>query len=190
MKLTTVVLQVFSSVLLVACATTPQQDKSSSAAGSIACGGMESASSPQQAARTIELRRSVESEKLFTIPASAGIASCSVKYADAATQIEYLFKAGGTLTVKRDMGLEYSEQSAHFSLDPSADASAILQDAERHAFGPQGCGIDWQHSGKEAAENDPKATDTVFRGDTCNCQARMRRVPQSGMVWLVLRSAC
>ncbi len=189
MKLKAIASQVFlfSSTLLVACSATPQQDKSGSATGSFSCGGMESASS-QQAARTIELRRSVESEKLFAIPASTGLASCTVQYAGDATQIDYLFKAGGSLTVKRDSGIEYSEQSAHFALEPSADIIAVLQDAEQHAFGPQGCGIDWQHGGKEAAESDPAANDTVFRGNTCNCQARMRRV--SGKVWLVLRSAC
>lgn len=193
MKLKAIASQVFlfSSVLLAACAATPhtpQQDKNGSTTESIACGGMESASSPGQTTRTIELRRSIESEKLFSIPASAGLTSCTVKYDGDATQIDYLFKAGGSLTVKRDMSIEYSEQSAQFALEPSADIIAVLQDAENHAFGPQGCGIDWQHGGKEAAESDAAATDTVFRGNTCNCQARMRRM--SGKVWLVLRSAC
>lgn len=136
------------------------------------------------------MRRGVESEKLFAVPAVAGVASCTVQYAAGATQLEYRFKNGGWLTAKRDPRIEYSEQSARIVLPPSVDPVALLDDAEHHAFGAQGCGIDWRHGSVEAAENAADGTDTVFRGNVCNCQARMRRLPQSDMVWLVLRSAC
>ena len=36
----------------------------------------------------------------------------------------------------------------------------------------------------------PGATETIYRGDTCNCQARVRKDKAGRTVGLVFRSAC
>jgi hypothetical protein len=139
----------------------------------------------------LELRRSVEKGPLYTVPAAAaGVASCHVRYDSAVIELEYRFKDGGWLHVKRDARIEYTEQEARFALSPAENPVTILAGAERAAFGPDGCGIDWRQAETQPAGDDPSATETVFRGDVCNCQARIRRDAAGRIVGLVLRSTC
>lgn len=139
----------------------------------------------------LALRRSVENGPLFTIPAAAaGVASCHVRHDSSVIELEYRFKDGGWLHVKRDARIEYSEQEARFALSPKEDPMAILAAVERGAFGPNGCGIDWRQSETQPAADDISASESVFRGDVCNCQARIRRGSTGNVIGLTLRSAC
>ena len=139
----------------------------------------------------LELRRSVEMGPLYTIPAAAaGVASCRARYDSAVVELEYRFKTGGWLHVKHDARIEYTEQEARFALSPAENPVVILAGAERAAFGPNGCGIDWRQAETQPAGDDPSATETVFHGDMCNCQARIRRDAAGRIVGLLLRSAC
>lgn len=66
----------------------------------------------------------------------------------------------------------------------------ILVRAECTAFGVNGCGINWQQTETLPVRDDTSTTETIFRGDVCNCQARIRRDNAGHVVGLALRSAC
>jgi hypothetical protein len=104
--------------------------------------------------------------------------------------LDYSFRDGGWLHVKRDPRIEYNDQEARFELPPGANPIAILTRAEMVAFGDKGCGIDWSESEKAPAADDASAIETIFRGDVCNCQARFRSNAAGRVVGLSLRSAC
>lgn len=154
------------------------------------CAGMQNAHNQQEATLTDELRRSVESEKLFTDQAVSGVRACSVQFADGQIALSYRFRNGGRFQVKRDPAIEYTEQRAQIPMSSTVDPVTMLMDAEQHAFSPKGCGIDWQHGEQEGAEDAHGEHETVYRGATCNCQGRMRRDTHSKLLRLVLRSAC
>jgi hypothetical protein len=133
----------------------------------------------------------VEKGPLFTVPAAAeGVASCRVRYDAAVIDLDYRFKDGDWLHVKRDARIEYTDQEARFALSPKENAEAIRAGAERAAFGPNGCGIDWRQAETQPSVDDPSTTESVFRGDVCNCQARIRRNAAGRVVGLMLRSTC
>jgi hypothetical protein len=139
----------------------------------------------------LALQRSVENSPLFSIPiAAAGIASCHVRYDSAVIELEYRFKDGGWLHVKHDARIEYTEQEARFALSSAENPVAILAGAERVAFGHNGCGIDWRQAETQPAVDDVGTTETIFHGDVCNCQARIRRDVAGRVVGLMLRSTC
>ena len=136
------------------------------------------------------LRSNVEGGPLYTIPATGGVAACSVNVESGVITLEYQFKDGGRLHVKRDSRIEYTEQVARIQLAPEKNPETILSSAERVAFGASGCGIDWQKADTKAAADDPDATETLYYGDICNCRAGVRRDAVGRVVELMLRSAC
>jgi hypothetical protein len=156
------------------------------------CTAVPAAPSPEAAAVGKALRDSIEAGPFYTIPAAArGVADCRVRYLPGGfVKLEYRFKGDGALRVKHDAMIEYTEQSADMTLGPGDDPQAILVRAEQAAFGPDGCGIDWSQPKEQPARDNPSVKETVFRGDVCNCQARIRRDAKGQAVGLVLRSAC
>jgi hypothetical protein len=104
--------------------------------------------------------------------------------------VAYVFADGATLRVTRDPTIEYSDQEAQFGAALTDDPVALLTRAEHSGFGSEGCGIDWQHAATEAAAEDAKSTEQVYRGEVCNCQARVRRNAGGKVVGLLLRSTC
>jgi hypothetical protein len=138
-----------------------------------------------------ELQRSVESGALFgAAAAGTGVQNCSVWHAGRSVELLYRFRSGGQFTAKRDPAIELTEQRAKLALPMAEDALDVLGRAERQGFGEQGCGIDWAHPDTKAAKNEPGATDTVWHGETCNCQARARRDALGTVIELALTSAC
>jgi hypothetical protein len=103
--------------------------------------------------------------------------------------LEYLFNDDGWLRVKHDLRIEYTEQVAHVRLTSEKNPETVLTAAERHAFGQNGCGIDWQNP-KTQLRADPKVKETLFYGDVCNCRASFRTDATGNVVELMLRSAC
>jgi hypothetical protein len=53
---------------------------------------------------------------LYTIPATAGVAACSINVESGVITLEYRFKEGGRLHVKRDSRIEFTEQVARIYL--------------------------------------------------------------------------
>lgn len=174
-----------AAALASACSA-PLAEQKSAVPAVVAC----SAGTGQQAdANAVTaLRRSVEQGPLYTIGAAAGVRECRVSAESGAITLDYAFGSGGSLRVKRDQRIEYTEQDARYTLPASEEPVSVLKRAERAAFGTQGCGIDWTRS--ESAPAKDGAAETVFRGDVCNCQARMRRDGAGHVVGLTLRSAC
>ena len=146
--------------------------------------------SGQESAQIAGLHHNLEAEQLFSIQASSGTAACSAQFADSQITLSYRFKNGGSLQVTSYPAIEVTEQIALLPLTMKADPLALLMDAERRVFAPDGCGIDWKHGIQENAENAKGGRETVYRGTACNCQARVRRDVHSSMLRLVLRSAC
>jgi len=133
-----------------------------------------------------EWRHSVERGPLFAIAAGAGIEDCSIEEKTGVIDLRYAFRDGGWLHAKRDPRIEYTEREVRFASPLAEDPLAVLRRAEQAAFGAAGCGIDWRLSETEAQG---AASEAVFRGDVCNCQARVRR-EDGRVVGLTLRSAC
>ncbi len=182
-----------AGILLAACAMTPPaSDKTAAAPSSPSCTVVEGNPSPQDALASQALQRNIETSPLFTIPASgSGLSACRIRYQpDAVIALEYQFKQGGWLHVKRDARIEYTEQDARFALTSNELPEAIMARAEHAAFGADGCGIDWRQPETRPSDEVSGAIETLFRGDACNCQARIRRDANGRVIGLMLRSAC
>ena len=157
----------------------------------IACAGSENAATAGDAVALATLRRSAETGPLYAaLLAASPLASCRVSSESGAPALTYQFIGGGSLLIKRDARIEYTTQEAHFVSPPMETPAALLARAEQAAFGAAGCGIDWQQAVTRGAEANGGATDTVFRGDVCNCQARIRRDARGNVVGLALSSTC
>ena len=132
----------------------------------------------------------MEKSPLFLAAAARRpFASCQATSEGTALTLAYRFVDAGTFTATRDSQIEYSSQDATFTTPPGEDAAAILQRAEREAFGSDGCGIDWKQPTSEKSA-DGLTTTAIFRGTVCSCQARIRRDARGAVRGLLLRSSC
>jgi hypothetical protein len=52
-------------------------------------------------------------------------------------------------------------------------ALAPLKKGEEGLYGKDGCGIDWKKAEDQSVGDPPRSNATVFRDDSCNCQARI-----------------
>ena len=157
----------------------------------VACVDADAAATPHDASALAALRRSVETGPLYAAAVTASaVVMCRVRLESGLMSLEYHFRDGAWLHVKRDARIEYIEQEAHFASTPAEPPEALLARAEQAAFGVDGCGIDWRQPETLATEGNTGAKDTVFRGDVCSCQARIRRDAAGRVVGLALRSTC
>jgi hypothetical protein len=182
-------LLVACSLLVVACTAPPEakQDAAGPPPECIAAAGAPVADAEGLAA----LRRAVETAPLYSsLAAKAAVASCRVSAASSKITIEYTFRDGGSLRATRDSSIEYSDQEARFASPPADDPVDVLTRVERAAFSADGCGIRWREPESQPAGDDSKSTETIYRGDVCNCQARVRTDAASRVVALTFRSAC
>lgn len=180
---------ILGGALLLACSETLPRQVAASPPVDVSCKSGEGVALPEMGT-IVALQRNVEKGPLYTVPAAAGVAECRIGYESGVIALEYRFRDGGWLRVKRDSSIEYTEQEAHFSLLSQEQAVPILVRAERTAFGVNGCGINWQQTETLPVRDDTSTTETIFRGDVCNCQARIRRDNAGHVVGLALRSAC
>ncbi|MDB5888825.1 MAG: hypothetical protein JWM03_1697 [Rhodocyclales bacterium] len=173
-------------VLLAACSWA---DTQSTAAVRMpyACAVVEGKPTPENISTARALQSRIETSPLYAIPAAAPGASCRIHYqADGVVLLEYQFAHEASLHVKRDQAIEYTEQEARFNPGTQTPI-AILQGAETAVFGEKGCGIEWGKPENKSSE--AGGTETIFRGDVCNCQARFHR-ETGGMVGFRMTSAC
>ena len=116
--------------------------------------------------------------------------ACSVDKKDGATKLTYGFRGGARLISRTDLRIEFSEVRVELLRMDQAKAIALLKRVELEAYAPGGCGILWTSGEEERLASGPTGTrEIVYRGDTCNCQARLIYQNDS-CVSLVLRSAC
>jgi hypothetical protein len=183
---------VVGGLWLASCSTQPRakQTTTQRAVPDCVVTAAEGTLSPQIQDAVAAFQHAVETGPLFTVPASrADVASCRIGYQSGMTSLEYQFRDGGWLRAKRDPRIEYSDQEVRFPVPPE-NPLAILTRAERATFGENGCGIDWNVNETHAAEDGHGAVEAIYRGDTCNCQARVRSDATGRVVGLTLRSAC
>lgn len=177
--------------LFAACSGVLAQEMPGKAMKAITC-AVEGLPTRLEAAGALSFRRTIEASPLYALPAaSEGLVTCRVRHqANSVLVLEYRFRHGGTLTVTRNERIQYLEQEGRFDLPTDEAAEMLLVGAEHAAFGTKGCGIDWHQSHNRLAENDPGATETIYEGDVCNCQARIRRRADGNVSRLLFRSAC
>jgi len=104
-------------------------------------------------------------------------------------RLAYKFSKSGALVARIDPRIEFFEQRANLKGLDEAEAKSLLQAAETHAFGTTGCGIAWDYPVTEERGTFGGSREVVYRGDACNCQARVA-YDGAKVIGLVLRSAC
>lgn len=138
-----------------------------------------------------EVQRAVEQAPLYrALAAASPLVTCIVEQVTGRTSLAYRFSDSGSLRVERDAASEYMNQEAHVGRDFRERALEVLKRAEFDAFRPAGCGIDWRRASTERQLERPSVKVSVYRGDICNCQARIVRDERGYVETLALRSAC
>jgi hypothetical protein len=117
---------------------------------------------------------------------------CSVEAVGPDLRVTETFRDGVSVELGGQQAIELSETKVVIRDASEADAIALLKLAERDAFGPDGCDIDWDRP-EAAAHAGPKSEsllhELVFRGTACQCQGRLRRGGDPFVV-LILRATC
>jgi len=114
--------------------------------------------------------------------------ACAIRRDGDTIKLTYTFAEEGRLEATVNPAIEFAEQRASMRSIIEQRALALLHDAEKHAFGADGCGIEWKEPEKEVTDA-PGSSAVVYRGDACNCQAR--EVFEGGRITaIVQRSAC
>jgi len=182
---------VVASVLAIACSTLPATSQSQARAPAPDCVVEGNANTASQNAQVVStLRQAVERGPLYEIASRSGVASCRIGQDSDAIRLEYVFRDGTTLRATRNLQIEYSDQELRLATPLAESPVPMLTRAERAAFGEKGCGIDWKRPDSKPAADNGTITETVYRGDTCNCQARARADATGRVLTMSLRSAC
>jgi hypothetical protein len=145
---------------------------------------------PQLASAVVEIRKSVESGPLYAVASRAGLAGCHTTAQDGAITLEYTFRDGASMHITRSQETEYTDQEVRLASPLTESPVAVLTRAEQAAFGATGCGIDWGKVEITQPGDEPGATESIYRGTVCNCQARARADASGRVLRLQLRSAC
>jgi len=114
---------------------------------------------------------------------------CQRAVQDGGLRLAYRFSKSGALVAQVDPRIEFSEQSVRLPGLDEAEAKSLLQAAEANTFGTTGCGIAWDQPVTEQRRGSSASREIVYRGDACNCQARIG-YDGAKVVGLALRSAC
>jgi hypothetical protein len=184
-------LLVVASLLGITCSTPPEGRQAAPPDAPAECTVAGRALGPQESDAVAKLRQTVDAGPLYAmLVAATSVASCSISIESSRIALDYMFRDGASLRVTHDPRIEYNNQEVRFASPPAEDAVAILTRVERAAFGADGCGIDWSEADTQAAGDEAGVTETIYRGDVCNCHARVRRDAGGRMVGLVFRSAC
>jgi hypothetical protein len=115
--------------------------------------------------------------------------ACGVALDGGAIRLSYSFRGNANLVSQVNVGGESTDQRMQLRNITAKAAMALLKRAEKDAFGQDGCGIVWEKPSEELPGEQAGAREVVYRGDACNCQARLVYAGKS-IVALVVRSAC
>jgi len=116
-------------------------------------------------------------------------ASCTLEFDDGRIGLTFAFARRAQLIVRTDRKIESNEQRIQIPRMEMAKAMSLLQAAEKDAYRPNGCGIAWDHADEDSVDERTGSHELVYRGGTCNCQARVTS-RNNYAVSLVLKSAC
>jgi hypothetical protein len=115
--------------------------------------------------------------------------SCRTQFDQGRIEVTYAFRNHRQLIASIDPKIEFSEQRLEIRHMEMTKAIALLKAAEADAYRPNGCGIAWDHAAERSFDGPAGSGEVVYRGTTCNCQARVT-YQNNYAVSLVLRSAC
>jgi hypothetical protein len=104
--------------------------------------------------------------------------------------LEYTFRDGASMRITRSQETEYTDQEVRLASPLNENPVAVLRRAEHASFDAQGCGIDFGTLETTQPGDEPGATESIYRGTVCNCQARARSDASGRVLRLQLRSAC
>jgi hypothetical protein len=179
------------SILCTTCAPMPAAIQSAAPAQTVDCTTSGTATSSEDNDAATKLRDAVERSPFYAVSAARiGVKTCHATQSSDEQKLEYTFRDGGWLHVTRQRRIEYSDQEVRFATPLADDPMTVLADAERAAFGNEGCGMTWRDARTRPAEDDANAKETIYFGDVCNCQARVRTNAAGRVTGLLLRSAC
>ena len=130
-----------------------------------------SAADPALQRTYAQFKRSVESSPLARRLGRP--VSCEARADGGAIQLTYESSAGAKLVAHRDPAIEFTEQRLSERGMTRPAAVALLQRTERWAFGDKGCSIAWTKPPEGGAAASRGRRELVYRGEDCNCQARL-----------------
>lgn len=186
----TIVCRLLVATSLTAAACSPMPAATQRASAPPECSGSDAVASAEDAKTLTDLRRSTEIGPFYAVGSRAGVVSCRITRDADSIRIEYTFRDGASLLVTRNPKIEYTDQELRLTFALVENPVAVLTRAEQAAFDSKGCGIDWRQPETAPASDDPRATENVYRGAVCNCQARARSDASGRVMRLQLRSAC
>jgi hypothetical protein len=135
------------------------------------CPATISAADPALQRTYAEFKRSVESSPLARRLGRA--MSCEARADGGAIQLTYESSTGARLVARRDPAMESTEQRWIGKGMTREAAVALLKRTERWAFGDTGCAVAWTKPPEDGAAAGGGRRELVYRGDACNCQARL-----------------
>ena len=177
--------------LLMACVPPAAQGGAAPGATALVCAGDISEASPNVRKEYDSFKRRVETGPFYRALGQrlGSPRSCRHSVQSGGLRLAYSFPSNGTLVVQIDPRIEFSEERLNLRGLTETDAKALLQAGEAATFGAQGCGILWQRPAIEGPATVDGSREVVYRGDVCNCQARVVYNGVTVMA-LILRSAC
>jgi hypothetical protein len=179
------------ALALAAVVTTSAQIRAASKDSNAACSVEAAASAPE----TIRGAYATLLKQLLASPfyryAAArfgGARMCTPSLETDSAAVTIGFGKRAQLSASVSPSVELSEQRLDTPGLSSERAKILLRQQVEAVYGADACGIDWNNPQMQKSA-EPAVTDTLYRGDTCNCQARIRYV--KGIVSRVsVRSTC
>ena len=177
--------------LLAACGSGAKKADATAKASPLICAGDLSHAPSELQSAYPPLRHRIEAGPLYhALEQRLGPPrSCARSVQAGALRLAYEFPRNGTLVAQIDPRIELSEQRVYLQGLEDAEAKSLLQAAETNAFGATGCGLNWEQPITEEPGSFGGSSETVYRGDACNCQARVVYDGEK-VIGLVIRSAC
>jgi hypothetical protein len=158
----------------------------------VECSSGASVSVPQSRQKAVQdLSRRVETGPFYKelVRRTRKAGSCQVALDDQNIVLSYAFDGTARIEAKITPGIEFSEERLEMRDMTENLAIQLLKETETHFFGRMRCGMNWKQPAQEISGQQPGLREVVYRGDVCNCQARMTYDGQF-VVSLVFRSAC
>jgi hypothetical protein len=177
--------------LLAACSSGAKKVDAPAKPVPLICTGDLSHASPELQSAYPPLRHRVEAGPLYqALEKRLGPPrTCTRSVQAGGLHLTYEFPHNGALVAQIDPRTEFSEQRVNLQGLDEAEAKSLLQAAETSAFGATGCGLNWERPATEEPGTLGGSSEVVYRGDACNCQARVGYDDEK-VIGLVLRSAC
>ena len=115
--------------------------------------------------------------------------SCSLNLEAGNISVAYTFRHHAGLVATTNPSIEFSDQTLVLPGMSVEKATDLLKGAEKESYTPHGCGISWDKPDSDGPGAKAGTREVVYRGDTCNCQARLL-YEKNSVVMLILRSSC